>query len=148
MLCGTDLLTLVLSSTEPCWLVKKNQTNTWTLLSLQNNTSEILRQFFKSELVSCKVAERISPPGNKRKHKRHKRGAYRTPHWPSWAVRASIRSCFLVPVVGIPNCLQASFNTGTVSFPRVPFCMWARSSPSDISTFGFFSAPPPLSAAV
>lgn len=70
-----------------------------------------------------------------------------TPHFPSWAIRASISSCFLVPVVRTPNRLQASFNTGTVSFPRVPFCAWARSSSSATSTLGFFSAPPPVSAA-
>ncbi len=61
-------------------------------------------------------------------------------------VRASISSCFLVPVVRIPNCLHASFSTGTVSFPKVPFATWFFSSSSDISTFGFFSAPPPDSA--
>ncbi len=61
-------------------------------------------------------------------------------------VRASISSCFLVPVVRIPNCLHASFSTGTVSFPKVPFATWFFSSSSDISTFGFFLAPPPDSA--
>lgn len=64
----------------------------------------------------------------------------------SCMVRASISSCFLVPVVRIPNCLHASFSTGTVSLPKVPFATWFFISSSDISIFGFFSAPPPDSA--
>lgn len=66
----------------------------------------------------------------------------------SCMVRASISSCFLVPVVRIPNCLHASFSTGTVSLPKVPFATWFFSSSSDISTLGFFSAPPPPDSAV
>lgn len=73
---------------------------------------------------------------------------YDSYHEPRRSVKASSRSCFLAPVVGIPNCLQASFNTGTVSFPRVPFCRWALSSSSGTSTLGFFSAPPPASAVI
>lgn len=76
------------------------------------------------------------------------RSLYDVCHGPRWPVRASTRSCFLAPVVGIPNCLQASFNTGTVSFARVPFCRWALSSSSETSTLGFFSAPPPPSAVI
>lgn len=75
-------------------------------------------------------------------------GFYGICHEPRRPVRASTSSCFLAPVVGIPNCLQASFNTGTVSFPRVPFCRWALSSSSGTSTLGFFSAPAAPSAGI
>lgn len=75
-------------------------------------------------------------------------GLYDICHEPRRLVKASTSSCFLAPVVGIPNCLQASFNTGTVSFPRVPFCRWALSSSSGTSTLGFFSAALPPSAVI
>ena len=105
----------------------------------------------------CKVAGDISTSGiifNMRNTKlkaicqlmKAQRVRHLTLHEPRRVVRASISSCFLVPVVRIPKSLQASFSTGTVSFPRVPLCTWVLSSSSDTSTLIFFSAPPLESA--